>query len=178
MGACIETQPHNCATRSFFRLVRQIDHATKKMGKKCFCRTMKFSPQNFSPQKHLALTGIQLQSRIKKHVSQVFVGLLFLPLRCTKLAHIKEKSIMMIVTARDFRGEQGKILARAARGEDVVITSRDHGSFRIVPITEDDTLISKDKFFERLKQAEEEISEGWGKTFTSADEAIAYFQTI
>lgn len=84
----------------------------------------------------------------------------------------------MIVTARDFRGEQGKILARAARGEDVVITSRDHGSFRIVPITEDDTLISKDKFFERLKQAEEEISEGLGKTFTSADEAIAYFQTI
>lgn len=84
----------------------------------------------------------------------------------------------MIVTARDFRGEQGKILARAARGEDVVITSRDHGSFRIVPITEDDTLISKDKFFERLMQAEKEISEGLGKTFTSADEAIAYFQTI
>lgn len=85
---------------------------------------------------------------------------------------------MMIVTARDFRGEQGKILARAARGEDVVITSRDHGSFRIVPITEDDTLISKDKFFERLIQAEKEISEGLGKTFTNADEAIAYFQSL
>lgn len=84
----------------------------------------------------------------------------------------------MIVTARDFRGEQGKILARAARGEDIVITSRDHGSFRIVPITEDDTLISKDKFFERLKRAEEEISEGLGKTFTNADEAIAYFQSL
>lgn len=84
---------------------------------------------------------------------------------------------MMIVTARDFRGEQGKILARAARGEDVVITSRDHGSFRIVPITENDTLISKDQFFERLKQAEKEISEGKGKAFSNANEAIAYFQT-
>ena len=139
---------------------------------------MKFSPQNFSPQKPLALTGIQLQSRIKMTVSQVFVGILFLPLLCTKLVHIKEKSIMMIVTARDFRGEQGKILARAARGEDIVITSRDHGSFRIVPITEDDTLISKDKFFERLMRAEKEISEGLGKTFTNADEAIAYFQSL
>ena len=148
------------------------------MGKKCFCRTMKFSPQNFSPQKHLALTGIQLHSRIKMVVSQVCIEIISLPLRCTKLVHIKEKSIMMIVTARDFRGEQGKILARAARGEDVVITSRDHGSFRIVPITEDDTLISKDKFFERLKRAEEEISEGLGKTFTNADEAIAYFQSL
>lgn len=85
---------------------------------------------------------------------------------------------MMIVTARDFRGEQGKILARVARGEDVVITSRDHGSFRLVPITEDDTLVSKEHFFERLKQAEKEISEGLGKTFTNADEAIAYFNSL
>ena len=46
-------------------LVPQKRCITKKMGKKCFCRTMKFSPQNFSPQKPLALTGIQLQSRIK-----------------------------------------------------------------------------------------------------------------
>ena len=59
------TRPHNCATRCAFRLVRQTKGRFPKMGKKCFCRTMKFSPQNFSPQKHLALTGIQLQSRIK-----------------------------------------------------------------------------------------------------------------
>ena len=60
------TRPHNCATRCAFRLVRQTKGRFPKMGKKCFCRTMKFSPQNFSPQKPLALTGIQLQSRIKK----------------------------------------------------------------------------------------------------------------
>ena len=59
------SQPHKCATRCAFKLVRQTKGRFPKMGKKCFCRTMKFSPQNFSPQKPLALTGIQLQSRIK-----------------------------------------------------------------------------------------------------------------
>ena len=48
------SRPHNCATRCAFRLVRQTKGRFPKMGKKCFCRTMKFSPQNFSPQKHLA----------------------------------------------------------------------------------------------------------------------------
>lgn len=139
------------------------------MGKKCFCRTMKFSPQNFSPQKHLALTGFQLQSRIKKHVSQVFVEIISLPLRCTKLVHIKEKSIMMIVTARYFRGEQGKILARAARGEDVVITSRDHGSFRIVPITDCDRVYNDDELTQMVQSALEEYEAGETVSYTAKE---------
>ena len=37
----------------------------RKMGKKCFCDTTDFCDTKNSPQKPLALTGIQLQSRIK-----------------------------------------------------------------------------------------------------------------
>lgn len=63
-------------------------------------------------------------------------------------------------------------------GENVVIKSRNHGSFKLVPITEDDTLVSKEEFFEKLKLAENEIAEGKGRSFGNADEALAYFQSL
>lgn len=84
----------------------------------------------------------------------------------------------MIITARDFRGEQGKYFAMVASGADVVIKSRDHGSFKLVPVTDDDTLFSKEAFFAKLDLAEKEIAEGKGRSFENADEAIAYFQSL
>lgn len=75
----------------------------------------------------------------------------------------------MIVTARDFRGEQGKILARAARGEDVVITSRDHGSFRIVPITDCDRVYNDDELNQMIQSALEEYEAGETVSYTAKE---------
>lgn len=49
---------------------------------------------------------------------------------------------MEVVTARDFRANQSKILKKAKEGESVLLTSR-IGTFKIVPISEDDSLTSK-----------------------------------
>lgn len=76
---------------------------------------------------------------------------------------------MMIVTARDFRGEQGKILARVARGEDVVITSRDHGSFRIVPITDCDRVYNDDELNQMIQSALEEYEAGETVSYTAKE---------
>ena len=46
---------------------------------------------------------------------------------------------MQIVRARDFRSNQTSILAKALRGESVLLTSR-VGMFKIVPVTEEDSL--------------------------------------
>lgn len=85
---------------------------------------------------------------------------------------------MTIISARDFRGEQGKYFKMVSDGENVVIKSRNHGSFKLVPITDDDTLVSKEEFFEKLKLAENEIAEGKGRSFENADEALAYFKSL
>ena len=49
---------------------------------------------------------------------------------------------MEIVSAREFRANQGKILKKAKEGESVLLTSR-MGMFKISPVTEADTLTEK-----------------------------------
>ena len=47
---------------------------------------------------------------------------------------------MVVVSSREFRANQRKYFD-LARTNDVVITSRAHGSYRLVPVSSDDTLI-------------------------------------
>lgn len=49
---------------------------------------------------------------------------------------------MEIITAREFRANQSKILKKAKEGESVLISSR-VGMFKITPVTEEDTLTEK-----------------------------------
>lgn len=50
---------------------------------------------------------------------------------------------MQIVTTREFRSNQSRFLNEVKKGEDVILTSR-IGSFRIVPVSEDDTIMNKE----------------------------------
>ncbi|MDE6496220.1 MAG: prevent-host-death protein [Duncaniella sp.] len=49
---------------------------------------------------------------------------------------------MEIISAREFRANQTRILSRALRGESILLSSR-IGTFKITPISEDDTLTSR-----------------------------------
>ena len=77
--------------------------------------------------------------------------------------------IMTVVSIRDFRANQSKYLGLAAGGESVILTSRT-GSFKIVPITEDDSLVSKKEFFARLDEARKSIAEGKGTSVSGKEE--------
>ena len=65
---------------------------------------------------------------------------------------IKDMKIMVVVTGRDFRANTAKYVGVALRGEDVVVKSR-AGSFRVVPISEDDIVINKRDLTEELRGA-------------------------
>jgi len=58
---------------------------------------------------------------------------------------------MVVVSSREFRANQRKYFD-LARVNDVVITSRSHGSYRLVPITEDDTLINNATLEAKIRQ--------------------------
>ena len=58
---------------------------------------------------------------------------------------------MVVVSSREFRANQRKYLD-LARVNDVVITSRSHGSYRLVPISESDTLIDQATLDAKIRQ--------------------------
>ena len=74
---------------------------------------------------------------------------------------------MRVVSAREFRANQTKVLSVARSGQTVMLTSR-VGNFKIVPVTEEDSLV------ERINRGLEEvrlIREGKLKSYT-LDEAL------
>lgn len=50
---------------------------------------------------------------------------------------------MQIVTARQFRSNQGKYLTAARCGSSILLTSR-YGNFKITPVTDEDEIIERD----------------------------------
>ena len=65
---------------------------------------------------------------------------------------------MVVVTGRDFRANTAKYVDVAFRGEDVVVKSR-IGSFRVVPISDDDIIINKRDLSAELRGALMEAKE-------------------
>jgi len=69
---------------------------------------------------------------------------------------------MLVISIREFRANQGKYLSMASEGQDIILKSRSKGSFRIIPLTEDDTLMSKEEYFANIDRSLQEIKEGKG----------------
>ena len=66
---------------------------------------------------------------------------------------------MVVVSSREFRANQRKYFD-LARTNDVVITSRTHGSYRLVPVMEDDTLIDRATLDAKIRRSIAEYEAG------------------
>lgn len=58
---------------------------------------------------------------------------------------------MVVVSSREFRANQSKYFDLALVN-DVVITSRTHGSYRLVPVKENDMLLNEETLNEKIRQ--------------------------
>ena len=58
---------------------------------------------------------------------------------------------MVVVSSREFRANQRKYFD-LARTNDVVITSRSHGSYRLVPVSDSDMLIDQDSLDAKIRK--------------------------
>ncbi len=67
---------------------------------------------------------------------------------------------MLIISGREFRANQGKYFGLASQGIDVVLKTRGNGSFRLVPVADDDTLVSKAEFKKKLECSLHEMKDG------------------
>lgn len=84
---------------------------------------------------------------------------------------------MEVVSSRDFRSRIGEYLRRAL-SSDVIIKSRSLGAFKIVPITEDDTVVSKAEFFAKIDQAIERVRSGQYVEVNGREELEAYLESL
>ena len=94
-----------------------------------------------------------MKQKVSKHS-------LFPLVMCTNLVHydiivifaiLKNSSYMVVVSSREFRANQRKYFSLALTN-DVVITSKTLGSYRLVPVSENDILIDKDVLDAKIKR--------------------------
>ena len=73
---------------------------------------------------------------------------------------------MLVISTREFRDRQRSYLDRVDAGVELLIQRRKNKSYKIVPVTEDDTLMSKEEYFAKLERGLQSIKEGIGKKMT------------
>lgn len=84
---------------------------------------------------------------------------------------------MVVVSSREFRANQRKYF-ELARTNDVVITSRAHGSYRLVPVTEEDTVMTKEELYQKIDKGIREIREGKGYRVNTKEELERYLDSL
>src|SRR5690606_13307839 len=67
---------------------------------------------------------------------------------------------MIIMTSRELRENQASCFDRVDKGEEILIQHKKNKSYKIVPVTEDDTLMSKEEFFAKIDKSLQQAKEG------------------
>ena len=85
---------------------------------------------------------------------------------------------MLIVSSREFRDRQKSYLDKVDAGMEILIQRGQNKSYKITPVTNDDTLMSKEVFFEKIDQAIRDIEGGRGIVIENKEELMAYFNSL
>jgi hypothetical protein len=113
----------------------------------------------------LASLGSRCPIAIKKHpvsqknIKNVYQNCTHLKKRLSLQAKPIIKGTMIIVTGREFRASQAKYFDFANQGEDVIIKSR-RGSFRIIPVTNEDVVYNDKQLTEMIDRALKQVQAG------------------
>ncbi|HLV52141.1 MAG TPA: type II toxin-antitoxin system Phd/YefM family antitoxin [Flavobacterium sp.] len=65
---------------------------------------------------------------------------------------------MLIISSREFRDNQASYLDRVDNGEEILVQRGRNKAYKIIPITQDDTIISKEYILSADKDLERAIT--------------------
>ncbi|MDF9830871.1 type II toxin-antitoxin system Phd/YefM family antitoxin [Parabacteroides sp. PF5-6] len=85
---------------------------------------------------------------------------------------------MLVISSREFRDNQASYFDRVDNGEEILVQRGKTRSYKIVPIADDDTLMSKEEFFARIDQALQEAREGKVIKTRSKEELTAFLDSL
>ncbi|MDR0988591.1 MAG: type II toxin-antitoxin system Phd/YefM family antitoxin [Prevotellaceae bacterium] len=67
---------------------------------------------------------------------------------------------MLVISSREFRANQKSYFDQIDAGAEVLVQRRNNKSYRIIPVTEDDTVMNKQAFYEMLEKSLQQIRRG------------------
>jgi antitoxin (DNA-binding transcriptional repressor) of toxin-antitoxin stability system len=73
---------------------------------------------------------------------------------------------MLVISTREFRDKQKSYLDKVDEGTEILIQRRKNKSYKLVPVTEDETLMSKEEYFAKLERGFQNFKEGKGRVYT------------
>lgn len=85
---------------------------------------------------------------------------------------------MIVISSREFREKQKSYLDKVDNGEEILIQRGKNKSYKIIPISDDDTLLSKEEYFAKLDRSIQQVKEGKIKRINSIEELNAYLESI
>ena len=75
-------------------------------------------------------------------------------------------TIMLVISTREFRDKQKSYLDKVDEGVEILIRRAKEKAYKIIPVTKDDTLMSKEEYYSMLDRGLQSIKEGRGKEYT------------
>ena len=85
---------------------------------------------------------------------------------------------MLVISSREFRDKQKNYLDKVDEGEELLIQRGKDKSYKIVAVSDDDTLLSKKDFLAKIDKALYEIKSGKGVKIQGKGELMAYLDSL
>ena len=85
---------------------------------------------------------------------------------------------MLVVSTREFRDKQTSYLDKIDAGDEVLIQRGRKKSYKIVPVSDDDTLMTKEAFFAKIDRALKQAQEGKVTTVSSIEELNTFLDSL
>lgn len=84
---------------------------------------------------------------------------------------------MIFVSSREFRADQRKYL-EMAQTKVVIISSKKYGNYKLVPLTEDDTVINSDELKAKIQRGIAEYEKGKTIAMKEGESSEAYLERM
>ena len=85
---------------------------------------------------------------------------------------------MLVVSTREFRDKQKSYLDKIDEGLEILIQRGKTKSYKIVPVSKDDTLMSKEDFFNKIDRSLQQAKEGKVIKVKTIEELHSFFNSL
>ena len=135
---------------SFFYFLGARDKPSRRKRLRFLLSLREFVPWEWLGRLIILKTAFLCVLKFVKNVYQIGFFIIF-------AAEFQKQETMEVVSTREFRANQKKYFGMASKGEDVILKSRNWGSFRLIPISQNDIVTNKPDLTERICQAIREV---------------------